>query len=475
MRAVGRALATTKGRTADAAEAGPGGSPSFLPPYLYMTPLRPPGLALAFVVLALLAAPDASADPVTSPLDRARALIADDRPEDALTLLRPLLQKGHSAPEILFEAGRAALSAALAQRPDDAETRMALARTLFLKGEDDLSRRQFERLLSAGPPAALADDIHAYLRELPGPKRWSGHIGTALSLEHGAGLMLWGGLAREQPLSERFRLRLGIDAGRSERAGGKDDRDWLGLHLGPVWRPGPDTELVLLGEAERLWAGGKPVLDTLGLRLEADHDLNRRLSLHAGLDWHYERWRLDIPKSVPAGFPGPDDGSLEWLDEFQRWLDDILDGEDGEPVSFDGPASSLSLGGVWQATPNLLLRADIGHERERPKAREWRNGALWGRLGASLFLPRDLVLDASARLRRTRYDADAGEDRTQETHDGRRRRDRTLTLNVSLLGSSLTIAGFTPQLALTRETTVTNAATSIDARTRLDLRFLREF
>ena len=502
MRAVGRALATAKGRTADAAEAAWAVRLLFSPPpppCLYMTPLRPAGLALAFVVLALLAVPAASADPVTPPLDRARALIADDRPEDALTLLRPLLQKGHSAPEILFEAGRAALAAAgradlsvaaraalldeaalllsavLAQRPGDAGARMALARTLFLKGEDDLSRRQFERLLSAGPPAALADDIRAYLRELPGPKRWSGHVGTALSLERGAGLMLWGGLAREQPLSERLGLRLGIDAGRSERAGRKDDRDWLGLHLGPVWRPGPDTELVLLGEAERLWAGGKPVLDTLGLRFEADHDLNRRLSLRAGLGWHYERWRLDMPRAAPAGFPGPDDGSPEWLDEFDRWLDDLLDGEDGKPVSFDGPTSSLSLGLVWQAAPNLLLRADIGHERERPKARAWRNGALWGRVGASLFLPRDIVLDASARLRRTRYDAGAGEDRAQETRDGRRRRDRTVTLNVSLLSPSLTIAGFTPQIALTREVTVTNAVTPIDPRTRLDLRFLREF
>ena len=96
-------------------------------------------------------------------------------------------------------------------------------------------------------------------------------------------------------------------------------------------------------------------------------------------------------------------------------------------------------------------------------------------VGASLFLPRDIVLDASARLRRTRYDAGAGEDRAQETRDGRRRRDRTVTLNVSLLSPSLTLAGFTPQIALTRETAVTNAVTPIDARTRLDLRFLREF
>ena len=59
-------------------------------------------------------------------------------------------------------------------------------------------------------------------------------------------------------------------------------------------------------------------------------------------------------------------------------------------------------------------------------------------VGASLFLPRDIVLDASARLRRTRYDAGAGEDRAQETRDGRRRRDRTVTLNVSLLSPSRT-------------------------------------
>ena len=466
--------------------------------------IRSVGLALAATVILLLAVLVASAQTtapssVASVLAEARALIADDRPEDALALLRPFLEQDEPEPALLFEIGRAALAAAgrgnlsiaaraalldeaalllsavLAQRPDDAEARMALARTLFLKGEDDLSRRQFDRLLSAGPPPALADDIRSYLRELPEPKRWSGHIGTALSLERGTGLMLWGGFAREHPLSERLGLRLGIDAGGSKRAGRKEDRDWLGLHLGPVWRPGPDTEFVLLGEVERLWAGGKPTLDTLGLRFEAYHDLNRRLSLRAGLGWHYERWQLDLPRAASARFPGPDDSSVEWLVKFYQWLDDILDGEAGKSDFFDGPVSSLTLGLVWQAAPNLLLRTDIGRERERPKAREWRNGALWGRLGASLFLPRDIVLDTSARLRHTRYDADGEEDRAQETRDGRRRRDRTLTLNVSLLSPSLTLAGFTPQLALNRETTVTNAVDPIEPRTRLDLRFMREF
>ena len=480
MRAVGRALATAIRRTAKVAEAAWAVRlPISSSTCFFMIQRRLAGLALAFLMLALLAVPTASADPITP--------------------LRPLLQKEPSAPEILFEAGRAALAAAerpdlpaydrealldeavllfsavLAKRPDDTGARMALARALFLKGEDDLSRWQFERLLSAGPPPALADNIRAYLRELPGPERWSGHIGTSLSLERGTSLMLWGGVAKEQPLFGQLGLRIGIDAGRSEHAGRKDDRDWLGLQLGPVWRPGPDTELVLLGEAERLWAGGKPVLDTLGLRFEADHDLNRRLSLRAGLGWHYERWQLDMPKSAPTAFPGPNDDPLEWHDAFVRWFYDIPEGEASTPASFDGPVSSLSLGLGWQAAPNLLLRADIGREREKPKAREWRNVALWGRLGAALFLPNDIVLDVSARLRRTRYDAGAGEERAPETRDGRHRRDRTLTLNVSLLSPSLTLTGFTPQIALSRETTVTNAAMSIDTRTRLDLRFMREF
>jgi hypothetical protein len=122
-----------------------------------------------------------------------------------------------------------------------------------------------------------------------------------------------------------------------------------------------------------------------------------------------------------------------------------------------------------------VLRADVS--ATSASARKRMNGATvrcGGRLGASLFLPGDMVLGASARPRGVRYDAAGPERPSPATRDGGPERKCTLTLNVSLLAASLDIAGFTPQLALTREVASTNAA-PVEPRTRLDLRLMQQF
>ena len=245
-----------------------------------------------------------------------------------------------------------------------------------------------------------------------------GRDGTAVPLEaderarSGAGLSLWGGVEYEHPLGAGLGLRLGADAVRLDYGGRRDDWNWLGLYLGPRWSMDADTEVGLLVEAQRQWSGGRPESDALGLRVEVRHSLARHIDLYAAAAW--------------------------------RWEDDRLDD------AFDGSVEELFLGAVWTATPALRLRAAFGHDRERPKDRNWRNAGVRDCVGASLDLPLGFAVDAGGEWRRTRYE-DGGRDGPHYTGDGGKRRDRTRTLRLSVTNRDVAVGGFTPRLALTDE------------------------
>ena len=136
-------------------------------------------------------------------------------------------------------------------------------------------------------------------------------------------------------------MLVGADVAQREYGGRDFDRTHVGIHIGPRWLVDADTEVSLLAEVQRQWAGGRPNSDALGLRVEAGNRPTRRLSFHASAAW--------------------------WQRNFRR--DDAL----------DGPVAEVSLGAVWVATPTLRLRATLGHDRERPKTKAWRNTGLWGR------------------------------------------------------------------------------------------------
>ena len=127
----------------------------------------------------------------------ARALVVNERFDAALDVLRPLDRDGPHKVDILFLTGLAAMGAAQA-REDDAErdpalldeaiealrdilhdrpeltrVRLELARAFFLKGEDDLSRDQFDRVLAGRPAPAVVANIHRYLGRIRARRRWS--------------------------------------------------------------------------------------------------------------------------------------------------------------------------------------------------------------------------------------------------------------------------------------------------------------
>ena len=416
--------------------------------------------------------------------------MANGRPEEALAILRGLPRDGGRGASVLFQTGVAAIAAAgrknlpederealldeaiaalrtiLIDRPDLVRVRLELARAFFLKHEDSLSRRHFEQVLAGEPPPVVVANVRHFLAVMRARRRWSAYFGLAIApdtninaasdartididtvfgtfpftrdsrsrAQSGVGLSIWGGGEYQFPLGERLRLRAGTDLTRQEYEGSAFDKTYIAGHLGPRWLVGTASEFSLLADLQRHWRAGRPDNDAFGARIEAEHRLNRRLRVRGNAAWRRRDYRR------------------------------------GERQ--DGPAADFSLSAIWVATSTLQTRATLGYARARPNAESLRNHSRWGRLGASLSLPRGFTLGAGGEFRWTDY---RGRGRDHLTSDGARRADLTRTLRLSVLNRGLTLLGFSPQLVLVNEVRETNAQALDYKRTRVELHFRRQF
>ena len=426
--------------------------------------------------------PHLSSDPR---VNGARALIQGGRFDEALSVLRPLAPEHPDRTDVLFLLGLAAIKASqrpetpdaarttlldeavaalravLVHRPGLVRVRLELARAFFLKGEDDLSRAHFERVLAGGPPAAMAANIHRFLNAMRARRRWSGRLGVAVAPDtnlnaasdtdilrisglpfrrdadagpgSGLGIILWGGGEYQHPLDEGLRLRAGADVARREYPGKDFDRTFLSAHLGPRWLADADTDFSLLASARRHWAAGEPESLELGARFEAVHRLTPRLTARGRASWHRRTY--------------------------------------GQRPFLDGPVVALSVGGAWVVMPTMRADAALGYGRERPRSLRWRNATRWARLGVSVALPFGLTAGAGGELRWTAYEGRW----FPFTPTGTSREDRTRILHVSAFHRALTLYGFSPQLALVGETRASNAQLYDYRRNRAELRLVRQF
>ncbi len=446
-------------------------------------------LAVAAALLSWEAARAAAEPPVDAAVGKARALIAGGDPEAALTILRALPPDDRHT-EILFQTGLAAMAAAereglpedarearldeavaalrtiLIDRPDLVRVRLELARAFFLKREDSLARRHFERVLAGELPPAVVANVNRFLALMRARRRWSAWFAAAVTPDSnvngasdteivyidtafgrlpfrrdpeslarsGVSFSAWGGGEYQHPLGERLRLRAGADTG-WQNSGGDATHTFVTGHLGPRWLAAPDTEFSLLATASRGWrSAGYPDDTALGVRLEADHRLSGRLRLHGAADWRRRDYR--------------DGGGL------------------------DGPATDLALSAFWGATPILHTHATLGYTHERPRMKSRRNAGFRGRLGASLALPLGFTVGVSGEMRWADYE---GSGRAHMTSDGAGREDRTRILRATILNRGFTLMGFSPQLALINENRTTNAQALDYQRYRLESRLVRQF
>ena len=366
--------------------------------------------------------------------------------------------------EALLDEAIAAFREMLVADPTLVRVRLELARAFFLKGEDRLARRHFERVLAGNVPPPVAANVRRFLAEIRARRRWDLHAGFALAPDtnigagsderviyinvggarlpftrdaeelttSGIGLSVWAGGEYQHPLNERLRLRAGADASRREYEGSRFDQTFVSGHAGPRWLIGRRSEASVLASVQRRWSATAPHHDALGARLEAGHRFTRRVTASARASWHERAYRTE--------------------------------------THLDGPTMDVSLGGAWVVTPTVRAEAAAGWGRDRPETERWRHERRWVRVGATTALPKGFTVGASGELRRADYEGNwfphtAGEPRE----------DRTYSLRASVHNRAIAWKGFSPQLSLVHEVRDTNAQLYDYERTGGELRFVRVF
>ncbi len=394
--------------------------------------------------------------------------LAESRPEDtnsrfllAFSLIEHSRQVGtKEMQEALLDEAIAVLHAILINHPGLVRVRLELARAFFYKKEDGLSRKHFERVLAGKPPAPVAANIQRFLNEIRARKRWSMYLGSTLKPssnigrnseteiinifglpfrrdtveeeKSGVGLSVWAGGGYWYPLAPRLRLRFGTDLAREEYPGKEYDQSFLGVHAGPEWFLDANTSVSLLLDARRRWLVTTPYYFDFGARSEIKHRLNRRLWLTGRASWHDREYR--------------------------------------EADYLDGSVLSVSVDGNWILMPTLRLEAALGYSDEHTTTKMWRHDTRWGRIGASMSLPRGFTVGGSTEFRRTRYEGN-----WFPFTSGTPRKDRTKIYRASVHNRAFTLYGFSPQFVLTHEEKNTNSQVYGYDSTSGEIRFVRQF
>ena len=166
-------------------------------------------LTAFLLLISLTATADShlSSDPTVI---RARVLVGAKSFDKALVILRPLDISHPDRIDILFLTGLAAIGAAegreveeqrdtlldeaidalraiLRDRPELTRVRLELARAFFLKGEDDLARDQFERVLAGRPAPPVVANVNRFLRQIRERRRWSSYFGASIAEDSNIG------------------------------------------------------------------------------------------------------------------------------------------------------------------------------------------------------------------------------------------------------------------------------------------------
>ena len=364
----------------------------------------------------------------------------------------------------LLDDAIAAFRKMLVADPSLVRVRLELARAFFLKGEDTLARRHFERVLAGRPPAGVALNVNRFLAQIRARKRWSARAGFALAPDtnlgagsddrtiyievfgqrlpftyqgdepkSGIGIAAWAGGEYQHPLSPAWRLRAGGDVHRMEYRDRDFDRMTVAAHLGPRWLIGRGTEASLLASVRQHWIADEADHRDIGARTEFRHRLTPRTTAHVTLSRHERRYE--------------------------------------ERDHLDGPVTDVSLGTGWVASPTVRVDAAVGWGREKPETERYRHERRWARLGATVALPLGFTVGAAGTLRWTAYEGNW----FPFTEDGSPRRDITRNLRVFAHNRAFTLGGFSPQVSLVREDRTSTAQLHDYERTSGELRFVRLF
>ena len=419
----------------------------------------------------------------SSLVKEAKSLLRSGHWEPAFEILEPLANDPEAA-SLLFDVGMATLNAAhgpelpekdrnaildvsiaaflaiLSADPERVRVRLELARAFFMKGDDELSKQHFDRVMAGNLPPAVVANVQRFLNAIRARKRWTAYFGFALAPDtnigqvseqriielfglpferdnepptSGVGLRIFTGGEYHYPLNQRTRLRIGVDISQRDYERSPYDRSALSLHIGPQFLISQRTSVSLLATTARRWEAGRIASNDHGVSFEGRHQTGPRTLLNFDLSWAERYYREADPQN-------------------------------------NGIVHNYIFGGRFYATPNLNFSGSLLWGRERPHFMNGRHRTKGLFMSVNRDFPRGYTVGLNGSLRRTKWD-------TQNlTDDGSLRKDETTDISVNILKRDLTIFGFSPRLTIGRSRRDSNKAPDDQDYTRTygDLSFVRQ-
>ena len=355
----------------------------------------------------------------------------------------------------------------LVTNPDLVRVRLELARTFFLQENDSLAREHFERVLAADPPEPVVANINRFLHEIKARRRWDASLGVQVVSDSnfnveatdktiwvnfqgvllpfqsdsdppksGFGVQITGNAEYRAPVTDRLKLRFGVNSSNTVYPGSGSDRTVLTFFGGPKYALSQDHDVSLLAVTTVDAQKGSPSR-RFGLRAEGGHSLGFRTHVRTHLGAYKRKYSRDT----------------------QSYLD-ANEYETGANLSF-------------RISPTVTVNGGLTFSRGSPKgAPSSRRRTVGSDAGISTLLPNGFTVGFSGSLANTTY---AGMPGGVPTRDGLPRSDSAKSLQATLLHRDFTLFGFSPELAVAHERLDTNAQAANYRRNRAWLNLVRQF
>lgn len=257
-------------------------------------------------------------------LDQARAAIVAGRLDEAAGLLAQVDGMTADRNDLEFLRGTVALGRGdydaaidafhriLDRDPSLNRVRLDLARVFFLKGDDEAAEHHFRIAEAAGLPPEVQANVDKFLAEIARRKRWgvttsfgiapdtnanSATASRTVSIyglpfdlnddarQHsGIGVVMNIGGTYQYDLAADSRLVVGADDSEVDYGSHRFDDRTTSVQAGPRFLVGDDTEVTVLGLADRRWYGEAPLNWGAGARVEAQQAVTPRLLASAALE-----------------------------------------------------------------------------------------------------------------------------------------------------------------------------------------------
>jgi tetratricopeptide (TPR) repeat protein len=374
---------------------------------------------------------------------RARTLIDEGRFDEANAVLDRRLARDPRDVQARFLKGLAAigegkygqairtLRSILIEQPKATRVRLELARAFFLAEDYENATRQFQFALAADPPPGVAATIRSYLATIREAKSFSYNFTGSLAPDtnlnggssarevtlfgipfdlseearqrSGVGLALEGGAEWLPAIGEGKRLRLGVHAQRREYAGSKFDDMTVAVYAGPRIVTG-NWDVSVLGTAYKRWYGSNPYNRAVGGRVDATLHATPRLDISAAVASQFTRHRVETYR--------------------------------------DGLIASASTAAFYTLTPISAVTFRTGIIREKARNDAFSNWSSFIAAGYFRELPMGFSIYLEPSFSRAHYDEAL-------LAFGRKRKDNTQSLLITVLNRHIVLGRFTPRVSYT--------------------------